>query len=281
MRQKRGTLPVEVTVARPDTPPVPPDAYTKERLDRLVRGLDELVSAGEALLGETAYRPDDRFGFMALTFFRRQQHHVSSLKKLIPGHDAALVARTMLEGMAQLLWASHKPAQRAGQWERFAAVADWRTLNAFDAFGTPVSDEDRGRVHEFRRKWGPDYETRRARGAKQEGKDLPDPYHSSWLKGVRLREVFEAIGGLDIYINTYRSFSDWHHWSPAGVGQAVEDSLHETRFNPHSLMVAVVATLTATHCVYDTLKVLNDHFDLAGEERLHELRQKLVEAATS
>src|SRR5690554_2699161 len=62
----------------------------------------------------TEYRDDAHFDLMVLVFFSKQSENLESLLALTESHpsrDTALVARSMLEGLAQLLWAHQQPEE--------------------------------------------------------------------------------------------------------------------------------------------------------------------------
>ena len=81
----------------------------------LIKWLRELRSIGSSIMLRPAYRTDDDLLFMALCFVAKQLDHIESIRRLVPSKDTGLVARTMLEGMAQLYWAYEEPL-RSSRW---------------------------------------------------------------------------------------------------------------------------------------------------------------------
>jgi hypothetical protein len=111
---------------------------------------------------------------MAAQFLYKQMQHAQSVLDLVPRRDASLIARTMIEGLYQLLWTSQSAEERAKRWRSFAIMHDWRLIQGRLREGLPV----------------PEAEVRRnAAGIKQFGNlhrknpNSPDPYHRNWRGG--------------------------------------------------------------------------------------------------
>ena len=121
---------------------------------------------------------------MVLVFFSKQSEHLESLLALTESHpsrDTALVARSMLEGLAQLLWAHQQPEERAKRWKAYAFVADWRLLRQKDEAGERTDPHTRNFIQEGLQRYGDLFLTKKAKRAKQAGQPLPfDPYHDAW-----------------------------------------------------------------------------------------------------
>ncbi len=73
-------------------------------------------------------REDDDFGFMAMQFLYKQVQHAEALLMLEPRRDAGLIARTMIDGLYQLLWTTHDAETRARRWRSFSIIHDWRLI---------------------------------------------------------------------------------------------------------------------------------------------------------
>ena len=96
-----------------------------------------LILAGSAARN-VHIREDDDLGFMAIQFLYKQMQHAESVLLLIPRRDAGLIARTMLDGLYQLLWTTHSPGDRARRWRSFSAIYDWRLIQRRLHEGVPV-----------------------------------------------------------------------------------------------------------------------------------------------
>src|SRR5688572_9248803 len=85
--------------------------------------LTELVAIGDAAFSRPyTFDRDNDLAFMTLTFAGRQIEHARSVLVLGSSLDTALIARSMLEGLSQLLWASQEPEDRPLRWRAFVYV---------------------------------------------------------------------------------------------------------------------------------------------------------------
>ena len=66
--------------------------------------------------------------FMLASFAIKQSEHAKSRLKLGSSPDTMLIARTMIEGLSQMLWAAKRPRQRPLLWLTFVFVHDWRMI---------------------------------------------------------------------------------------------------------------------------------------------------------
>ena len=57
--------------------------------------------------------------FMLASFAIKQSEHAKSRLKLGSSPDTMLIARTMIEGLSQMLWAAKRPRQRPLLWLTF------------------------------------------------------------------------------------------------------------------------------------------------------------------
>ena len=93
----------------------------REWVKRLLSLAEEMTQ----LVADVPYSEEDHLSLMAWCFLSKQIDHLRSVDKLIPSRDAILVARTIIEGLCQLLWAAQEPATRPFQWRAFAWVQKW------------------------------------------------------------------------------------------------------------------------------------------------------------
>ena len=111
----------------------------EEKCQQTLSGLEiwinKLVGMVHEIVVSAEYLDDDHLGFMALCFLVRQTNHIQSIVKLIPNRDSILIARSMVEGLYQLLWAAQEPTKRPLKWRVFAYVHDWRLLQKKIACG--------------------------------------------------------------------------------------------------------------------------------------------------
>src|SRR6266508_3533410 len=165
-------------------------------LPGLCQWVNRLLALANEILPNIRYSEEDHLGFMALCFLSKQIDHLQSIVTLIPSRDAILVARSMIEGLCQLLWATKEPTTLPLQWRVFAWVHDWRLMQTEIAQGRPVAPERRTAIEEALQKYGDQFLTKQARVARKQGTPLPlDPYHDNWRCGRQLRQICEAVGG--------------------------------------------------------------------------------------
>src|SRR5262245_48321743 len=97
--------------------------------ERLRRYLGDLVALAErSFAGPVTFDGSNHLAFMALAFAGKQVVHARSILTLQGSMDTTLVARSMFEGLSQLLWAAQLPEDRPQRWRAFAFVRDWRQM---------------------------------------------------------------------------------------------------------------------------------------------------------
>jgi hypothetical protein len=210
---------------------------------------------------------EDDFGFMTAQFLYKQMQHAQSVLDLIPRRDAGLVARTMIEGLYQLLWTSQAAEERAKRWRSFAIVHDWRLIQGRLKEGIPV----------------PEAEVRRnAAGLKEFGdlhrikKPKPnslDPYHQKWRGGISLSDMADSVG-RELYDGPYAELSDWEHWGVSGIGDSISRQDGHITISPDSDRVADLSLLAAFQCLLQTLEVADAHFSLNIPGNIQSLREE-------
>src|SRR4051812_44327690 len=98
-------------------------------IGRLREYVSELVALAErGFASPIAFDTENHLAFMALAFAGKQVVHARSILTLEGSMDATLVARSMFEGLSQLLWAAQSPHDRPLRWRTFAFVRDWRQM---------------------------------------------------------------------------------------------------------------------------------------------------------
>ena len=234
-----------------------------------------LAIAREATRG-VRYREDDHFAFMALAFLSKQIDHMEALLLLNRRRDTVLIARTMLEGMSQLLWAAQDKPTRAFRWRAFAWVHDWRTMRDQLELGRPPDDDLCSRIEEGLRREGERFLSQRALKARQKRRPLPrDPYVRNWT-GMRADQIFREVRGDELYEVLYRTFSDWSHWGTGAVGGAIQRQGETVGFDSSSAAQTASALTAGFQCLMQTTWVLSIHLDLRLEEQLRKLRDEFI-----
>jgi hypothetical protein len=245
---------------------------------REVRFLNDQVREVLALADKSAngipVREDDDFGFMATQFLYKQIQHAESVLALVPRRDAGLVARTMIEGLYQLLWTFQAAKERARLWRSFAIIHDWRLIQGRRREGIPVPDSEIRRNKAGLKEFG---NLHRRKTSKS---DSQDPYHKNWRGGVTLSEMADAVG-RELYDGPYAELSDWEHWGVSGIGDAVSRQDGHITINPDSDRVAGQSLLAAFQCLLQTLEVANAHLSLSITEKIQTLGEEFMATMNS
>lgn len=239
-------------------------------LDRL------LIVSKDCFTPTPSLGSDDHLGFMALSFAYKQNEHGRSVMQLGDSLDAVLIVRSMLEGLTQLLWAAREPDGRPLLWRTYSCVLDWRRLQDADAQGKPVAAEDRDHVTWCIKEYGPRFYTKKARIAQQAGGALPaDPYRDSW-SGRTQKDMFEEVKAALHYTAIYRPFSEWHHWSPGGLGARITETADGYAFSTVSPTDTASALSVAFLCLWQTMEVTDAHLSLGQAKALIEVKDGYI-----
>ena len=117
--------------------------------------------------------------------------------------DTSLIARSMFEGLSQLLWAVQSPSDRPEKWRAFAFVRDWRQLRRDLAQGLVVPEDTKKHIEGGIQRFGDSFLSPKARKARAAGQPLPDnPYSLNWY-GEKEKEVFKAVDGQSCVRRAY------------------------------------------------------------------------------
>jgi hypothetical protein len=210
-------------------------------------------------------KEEDDFGFMTAQFLYKQMQHAQSVLDLIPRRDAGLVARTMIEGLYQLLWTSQAAEERAERWRSFAIIHDWRLIQGRLREGIPVPEGEIRRNSAGLEKFGNLHRIKKP--------NSPDPYHQNWRGGVHLSEMADSLG-RELWDGPYEEFSDWQHWGVRGIGDSISRQDGHITINPDSDRVADQSLLAAFQCLLQTLEVANVHFSMGITENIQVLYEE-------
>ena len=243
-------MPLDETRARAITP-------------KLIEWLTELRTIVGEITERAIHRADDDFAFMALCFVAKQLDHGESVTRLVPTKDTGLVARTMLEGMVQLKWAS-EDSVRPSRWRAFAIVEDWEMIPIWERDGV-ISDALRRKIAAAIEEHKDLIYTRKALRAEQEEAELPDrPFFPDWRAGVGVSEILKSPENSQFKSVFYRPLSAWVHWSPGGLRGLLESTAEGVRYESESyadaasaLFLAIYSTWECTHLLATRL-VLED-----------------------
>jgi hypothetical protein len=216
----------------------------------------------------------DDFGFMTAQFLYKQMQHAQSVLDLIPRRDAGLVARTMIEGLYQLLWASLAAAERARRWRSFSVIHDWRLIQGRLREGIAVPEGEIRRNEAGLKEFGDLHRTKKPRP------NPLDPYHQNWRGGIRLSDMADSLG-RELYDGPYAELSDWEHWGVNGIGDSISRQGRHIKINPYSDRVADQSLLAAFQCLLQTLEVADAHLSLNITRNIRTLGEEFDAAISS
>ncbi|MGA8273489.1 MAG: DUF5677 domain-containing protein [Candidatus Sulfotelmatobacter sp.] len=206
----------------------------------------------------------DDFGFMAVQFLYKQMQHGESVLSLVPRRDAGLIARTMIDGLYQLLWAFQAREERAKRWRLFSIIYDWRRIQGQLKLGIPVDGEHIRRTESLLKVLG---NTHRIKKLKPNSHDL---YHKRWHGGITLADMADDVS-RELYDGPYAELSDWEHWGVGGIGESIERENSRVIVNTDSDRTAGVALLAAFQCLLQTLVVADIHLRLRLRDAIQTL----------
>ena len=236
-------------------------------LSRLARNLIRLTTV---ITTDQQYDDDDHMAFMGLSFVCKQIEHLGSMLQLAGRRDIALIARSMLEGWWQILYASKSPEERAQKWRLFVHVHDWRTMRMQETLGISILEEDRHRIEANLSIHGDNYLRPSACNAKARGKPMPeDPYCDNWTcTSIWAVATDEERDGELQYQLLYKPFCDWHHWSPGGLGSALTRTDTAVDYCAPNNRDTEKALATGFLCLFQTADVVQRHLQREMDQQL-------------
>jgi|Deesub1362A_J573_1020465.scaffolds.fasta_scaffold04188_2 hypothetical protein len=247
-------------------------------LPKLRQFVAKLTAIVEELLSRPIrYRPDDHLAFMALGFTCAQLEHLRAVCTLVDARyhkDAALIARTMFEGLCGLLWAAQKPEDRPLLWRRFSIIDDFRIVDPAVWKANPqAAQELKGKL----KKYGPLFYTKEAKQAEKQGKPLPrDPYWRRWSENRPVKDLCEKVKAGILYDHIYKDVSCWIHWSPRGIGRWLEVEDLQVKYKIDAPDMAATALAVGFQSLLETALVLDSRLELGFRKELEELRTRFI-----
>ena len=239
---------------------------------------EKLVDLSEKLSKEIKCNENDHLGYMTVLFLYRQIDHLQSIITLVPNKDTILIARSMIEGLCQILWAAQKPEELPLKWRNFAYVSDWRLIEAKRSRGEQIDLQEQQNINNGLKCYGDQFLTKKARNLKQQGQELPsDPYHNNWRCGVSIKEIAESVQADSLYREIYSSFSDWHHWGTGGFGGTISRQRDNMTYSSESPYNAAMAIAAGFQCLLQTVQLVNEHLKLGREAELERIRNDYID----
>jgi hypothetical protein len=235
---------------------------------REVPFLHDQVKKALALADEASRRisidENDDFGFMTVQFLYKQMQHGKSVLSLVPRRDAGLIARTMIDGLYQLLWAFQAHEERAKLWRSFSIIHDWRLIQGRLREGIPVHEKDIRRNEVGLRELGTLHRLKKPKV------NSTDPYNKYWHGGMTLKNMADVVS-RELYDGPYAELSDWEHWGVSGIGESIAREKDCLWVESNSDRIAGLSLLAAFQCLLQTLEVADVHLSLKIRDAIQTL----------
>jgi hypothetical protein len=222
---------------------------------RTLRKLERLASTA---LGPRRVDSSDHAVLMVDLFCRRMAESAQTMDRIGAARDTSLIARSMFEGMVNLVYANADLSRRATQWAQYALVHNRKFYKRRAAHGDAVAHQKYDRICD---------------------EIQASPYYDIWFppgkrpsdnwRGQKLRETVDEVikifnarptSGVgeplttDIwYGQAYAQLSEWHHWDVAGLTRAFNADTWD--FHPQPDDKTVGAFAFGIHCLYETVTI--------------------------
>src|ERR1700720_4677053 len=233
-------------------------------------------------LSATAFTPRVRIAtrshlrFMLASFAVKQIEHSHSLLKLESSIDTALIARSMIEGLNQMLWAAKDSRRHPLMWRAFAFVLDWRLLQEQRSQGLNIDPLIERHTRRGINRYGKWFLTKKAKGELAAGKPLPkDPYTKNWYSESET-EISRDVGGTILWEGAYAPFSEWHHWRPGAFGRLLsfDDGTSTFSMTTSDPNQSAMALAIGFQCLWQTMQVFNARCRLGAGRDLQRLHRR-------
>ncbi len=254
------------------------DERARQQLPGVLEHAKTLYRFGmDSLSRKWGYEPSDDLGYMAWIFSCRQMDHLKSVGVLIQNgqhRDAALISRSMLEGLA-LVWWPDGPRV----WRQYAFVSDWKKIRQI-ADPSPEIQRRMKYTEEELAKAGTIFHSDKALKALAKGEQPPDdPYRPPYKwAGKSIPEIADLAGIKTEYEKFYRPFSAWLHWEVRSfIGPIdVQERENAIFYRSQDERNAIVALLSAYQSAAGTLIKFFDVKDKDLATKVEDLRQDLT-----
>lgn len=245
-------------------------------LQSLKNWANQLIKLSNEIVKEVECNDKDDLGRMAVYFSFKQINHMQSIVILVPNKDATLIARSMIEGLYQILWAANKPNEIPKQWRAFAYISDLQLIEKRKNKGEKINQQEQQDIEDGLRVYGDLFLKKKAKELKRQGKTLPsDPYHTDWRCSVQIKEIVESVQAEDLQ-EIYASFSDWHHWGPGGFSGTISGQRNKQHYSSNSPSDSATAITVGFLCLIQTVELLNNHLELGKNSEIQMIKDNYI-----
>lgn len=251
----------------------------REILPELKIWLSRVKETLASEINASPWKPASDLEFMGIVFLMKLLSHAESVLLLLPHKDVTLIARAMIEGFVQFLWAARDPDVRPSDWRSYSVVEEFLSLERRGREGRPPTMAMMADLSEALQGVGPRFLTRKAAQALSESRNLPsNPYHTNWRRGVTFRKIFHEVEGGDLHTFLYGQFSGWAHWSPLALASQLDTSVPPgVKWRSHDDLLAAHAAIIAIVCLLHTGGLVFEHAEHPSQEMPGMLRDEFLE----
>jgi hypothetical protein len=221
-------------------------------------------------------RDADHFGFMSFCFLCKQIENLKAIVLLYKAEDyknAAVIARSSIEGMALILWAYKEPSERALSWRKYIIVEDY--LRSLRNGIKPINNQDYCDLEQVLIREGKQFLTN-----KSKSKEFPwqeNDFHKNWYGGKSVDKIFEDVEGELLYKICYKDHSSIIHWTPRGLATSLHEIGNNKIFSSKSCFdIGATALINGFHALIQTLVLFNFHLDLGFDDKIQNLYDNYV-----
>lgn len=254
------------------------EEIVRGRIPVLREFADRICALTNEILNEAATNNEDNFGVMGICFLSKQLHHLKAIVHLQNHRDAELIARSMLEGYIQLSWCSIDSDNRARQWREFGRIHNYQILKRNPRLSELLKEEAKVEFRENAENLVHFYRASAKQKISMGKSPPPNLFVNNWFGEKTIWQLFSEVpDGTELYA-LYSHYSDWHHWSFAGLARALDVSANDVRYKANSPLSAAQGLTTGFQCLLKSCDIVVDHFGLDFEEKLQQIYDGYIQA---
>ena len=251
------------------------ETWVDGRVPILKNYSQRLIDLSAEILTQLHTPNEDHLGVMSICFLSKQFDHLNAIMLLGTHRDSELVARSMLEGLAQFIWAVNGGQERARRWRDFGHIHNLRQLRNNPSLTTPDS-VFKERVENNVQAFGNTFYSKNALNSEKRGIMLPgDPFAIDWTC-MSVKELFGQVESDGTLYRYYMRFAEWHHWAFAGFARALDITGSSINYKPKSKVSAAQALAAGFQCLFQTCELVSQHFQLSFGPRLEDLKAEYL-----
>ncbi|TAL33126.1 MAG: hypothetical protein EPN93_13895 [Spirochaetes bacterium] len=248
----------------------------KHDIPKLLRWNNDLYDLSIDLINSSfKILQNDHFGFMSIFFLEKQIEHNRSMVILINNNqhwDSTLIARSMIEGYSQLIWASKEKSERGYKWRAYSWITDWRKIKNQILSGDVVEQKQLTILNQSLSDIYQLFLIKKKQYIELKNglTHITDPFFKNWFGDKYSISDIIKEDNNDVFLKLYGPFSAWHHWCPGGIGEAISNTDNILQFKNASPENAAASLAIGFKCLVETLEIVDEHFNLFKSDIINE-----------